>query len=281
MDAWIAWLGADTLRAVAAEWGPRLLAATLLALAGWALARGLGRLFDRLFAQVELDRTARVFVATVARFTVGVVTALAVLDQLGVDTTSILTSLGVMGLTLGFAAQNTLSNVISGLFIFWDRPFVIGDLVEIDDVYGRVETITLRSTRLVTPDGRMVALPNTMVANGRVISYTNFPHLRIEVEVTVSPETDLAHARRVLLQTLADDPDYMDKPAPDVVVSALNDDSVSLRLRGWLRDEKIHLPKRFALREAVFVALTEAGIEMPYDTVQLRPLTIQAAAGSP
>jgi small conductance mechanosensitive channel len=83
-----------------------------------------------------------------------------------------LASLGIAGLTLGFAAKDTLSNVISGLFIFWDRPFVVGDLIEMDGKYGRVEDITLRSTRVVTPDGKMLAIPNSAIVNSSVWSRT-------------------------------------------------------------------------------------------------------------
>ncbi len=103
------------------------------------------------------------------------------LNQVGVHTGSLLASLGVLGLTIGFAARDALSNVISGIFIFWDRPFVIGDLVEIEDKYGRVQAITMRSTRVVTPDGKMLAIPNNTIVNSTVASYTNFPHLRLDI----------------------------------------------------------------------------------------------------
>jgi hypothetical protein len=66
------------------------------------------------------------------------------------------------------------------VFIFWDRPFVLGDLIEVDGKYGRVEKITLRSTRVITVEGKMFTIPNAEVMNSTVASYTNFPHLRIE-----------------------------------------------------------------------------------------------------
>lgn len=277
MDELLATFGPDVLRAWATTWVPRILIALLIAVAGWGVSRLLASLLGAVFRQVDLDRTASVFVLTVVRFTVGIVTGLAALDHLGVDTTAILTSLGVVGLTLGFAAQNTLSNLISGLFIFWDRPFVIGDLVEVDGISGRVETITLRSTRLVTPDGRMIAMPNQMIANSRVASYTNFPHLRIDVPVSVALDTDLGRVRQLLLALVREDPDYLAEPAPEVVVTALNDYNIGLELRAWLGDEKRHLPKRFALREQVFATLDTNGIEMPFETLQLRPITVREA----
>ena len=85
--------------------------------------------------------------------------------------------------------------MISGLFIFWDRPFVIGDFVEVGGQYGRVESITMRSTRVVTSDGRMLAVPNSLVVNTTLASYTNFPHLRLDVSFTVGVTENLQRVR--------------------------------------------------------------------------------------
>ena len=180
-------------------------------------------------------------------------------------------SLGVVSLTIGFAARETLSNIISGILIFLDRPFTIDDLVEIDGKYGRVDRITLRSTRIVTNDGKMLAVPNTEVMNKTVISYTNFPHLRLDIAVTVAVTEDLDRARMILVSLVQNDLDYMAEPLPSVVVTQLNDYNVTLELRAWLKDERQHVQKRFELREKVFNTLSAAGVEMPFETVQLAP----------
>jgi small conductance mechanosensitive channel len=203
--------------------------------------------------------------------TLGTITALA---QMGVNTASLIASLGVAGLTLGFAAQDVLSNIISGLFIFWDRPFVIGDLVEIDGQYGRVETITMRSTRVVTTDGKMLAIPNSVIANSTVTSYTNFPNLRLDVEVTVGVNEDLGRVRVLLLDQVRGRQEFMDAPPPSVVVKALNDYNVLLELRAWIHDEKEHIQHRFELRERIFTSLTEAGVDMPCETLSINPIKV-------
>ena len=269
-------LGTEALRAAAGVWFPRLLGAGLALFVFWLLWRGLSRVLDVVLRGVDLDQTASAFVRAVARLALFLIGGVTALDQLGVDTTSILASLGVMGLTLGFAAQDTLGNVISGLFIFWDRPFVLGDLVEVDGEYGRVDQITLRSTRLVTPDGRMFAIPNKVIANVKVASYTNFPHLRLDLDVTVGVGEDLGRCRRLLLGIVADDPAFLVVPAPEVVVMSLNDYNVALQLRVWLRDEKTHIPERFRMREAVFEVLRGAGVELPLETIQLAPVEVRS-----
>jgi len=166
-------------------WVPNLLSAIIIMVLFWATWRVARRGADAVIRRTKLDPTAANFVQTVIKYVLLTIGGVTSLGKVGVNTASILTSLGVAGLTIGFAAKDALSNMISGLFIFWDRPFVIGDLVEIGGEYGRVESITIRSTRVVTPDGRMLAVPNSTVVNTTVASYTNFPHLRLDVAFTV------------------------------------------------------------------------------------------------
>ncbi len=220
-------------------------------------------------ARSPLDLTAQHLIERVLRMVVVTLALISVLKQFGFDTAGVLASMGIVGLTLGFAARDTLSNLISGLFVLWDRPFVIGDLVEIDGVYGEVKVITLRTTRLVTVDGKMLAIPNGKVANTTVASYTNFPNLRIDIPVTVGVSEDLGRARSVLLALLDGDARYLASPAPVVVVKSLNDYNVELELRAWLVDERLHIPARLELRERAFEALRAAKVEMPFETIQL------------
>ncbi len=256
-----------------------LLANLLIGVVTFSVYYGLWRIlavaFRALAARTGMDATSRDFTRTLLKFAVLAIGLVSALAAVGVNTASLLTSLGVAGLTLGFAARDALSNMISGLLIFWDRPFVIGDLVEVGGAYGRVERITLRSTRVVTPDGRMLAVPNTQIINTTVASYTNFPHLRLEVPVTIGTDQDLGRVRTILLDLVRGKEGFMGDPAPTVVVSQLNDYNVRVELWAWIRDERTHVEARLELRERVFRALSEAGIDMPFETLRLEPLTIR------
>lgn len=257
------------------EWIPGVLSAILVLLVFWGLWRGARSAAAVAIRQARLDPTAADFIQTLLKYvvlTIGLVTAL---GRVGVNTTSILASLGVAGLTIGFAAKDVLSNMISGLFIFWDRPFVIGDLVEVGGHYGRVESITMRSTRVVTPDGRMLAVPNTTVVNTTVASYTNFPHLRLDVPFTVGVAENLARVREVALAACLKSDTLLLEPPPVVVVTALNDYNIAMQLQVWLSDEKQHVSARHALRECLFEALRSAGVDMPFETFALSPLDVR------
>jgi len=242
----------------------------------WALHRAL--------SQSTVDETTASFIETVGKYVILGIGLVQALSSAGIDAAAVLTSLGIVGLTIGFAARDALSNLISGLLIFWDRPFVIDDLVEVEGSYGRVDTITLRSTRVVTTDGRMLAIPNTTIINSVVASYTNFPHVRLDTAVTIGVEEDIDRASRILLELVEDDDGYLTDPAPRVVVANLGDYNVELELQAWYKDEYNHLTEQYDLRKRVFHAMNEAGIHMPYETVELRsapdaPFEVSTAPG--
>jgi len=242
----------------------------------WVIVR---HLLKRFLPKSRFDKTSQAFIKTIFQYTILLLGLVNALSVMGVDTAGLLASLGIVGITIGFAARDAFSNLISGILIFLDRPFVIGDLVEVGDNYGRVAQITLRSTRIITGDGKMLAVPNAEIINKTVTSYTNFPHLRLDVEVTVGVNENIDQVRQILFEVIQNDPDYLQEPPARVVITRLNDYNVALELQAWIKDERIHIEKRFELREKIFNALTEKQIEMPFETLQLTPLTINMAQG--
>ncbi len=265
----------EALGALAADYLAKLIVGILVFVAFYVLWHLLALILRRVIKRVDLDETTQIFLLRIIQYgvlTIGVVNAL---TAMGVDTRSVLASLGIVGVAVGFAARDAFSNLISGLLIFLDRPFVIGDLVEIGGEYGRVTQITLRSTRIVTNTGKMLAVPNADVINKVVASYTNYPHLRLDVPITIGVNEDIQQARRLLLSVVEGDADFLEEPPPEVVISQLNDYNIELVLRVWLDDERQHIPKRFALREEMYKTLFSAGVNMPYPTYELMPLKVE------
>lgn len=238
----------------------------------WLVAR---LALNAVIRRSDLDETSQAFARTILKYTILLTGLFNALSAMNIDTAGLLASLGIVGITIGFAARDAFSNLISGVLIYLDRPFVIGDLVEIGTYYGEVDQITLRSTRIVTSDGKMLAVPNTEMINKTVTSYTNFPHLRLDIQATVGVEEDIDRVRQVLLGIIEDDPDFMDQPPARVIVTQLNDYNVALELQAWIDNERVHVSKRSQLREKVFQALTDAQVEMPFETIKLTPLQVK------
>ncbi|HYW36333.1 MAG TPA: mechanosensitive ion channel family protein [Balneolaceae bacterium] len=264
----------ETMGALLAQGIINLFVIIVILTAFYVLWKSLYWVMQPIFRRSKLDRTTTIFANSIIKYGILIFGVITALDSIGIKTSAVLASLGIVGLTIGFAARDSLSNLISGLIIFLDRPFVIGDLVEVDGHYGQVNRITLRSTRIVTVDGKMLSVPNLDMVNKTVTSYTNFPHLRLDVQVTVGVNEDLDKARAILLKMVEDKAVYMKNPKPSVVVRQLNDYNVLLELRVWIDDERDHIARRFKLREDIFKAFNRTNIQMPYETIQLAPFDI-------
>ena len=191
----------------------------------------------------------------------GVIMALA---QLGFDVASVLAGLGIVGLAVGLAAQETLANLIAGLTLLWDRPFRIGDNVTIADTFGQVQQIGLRTTRILTVDRLDAILPNKDVINEKIINHTLNPQLRLPVPLSIAYKEDTREARKVLLAAVAGHPMVLDDPPPRLVVTSLGESSVDLELRVWLKDPFSERDALMEMLELSKIALDEAGIEIPF-----------------
>jgi len=260
---------ADRIANAAAHLIPRLIIALAVFLVFYLLYRVLNFLLARVTRRAGVEPTAATFLLVAVRYVVLIVGVVLALEELGLDVTTILEGLGIVGLALGFAAKDTLSNIIAGFFLFWDKPFVIGDLIEVSDEYGEVRAITMRTTRIVTVDGKLVSIPNSVIVNSKIRSYTMIPHLRLDIDVTIGVNERIDEAREVILDIVRRDERFLKEPPPEVVVITLGDYFVKIALKVWLRDPRIHIPVREELREAIKNALDKSGIVMPYETIEL------------
>jgi small conductance mechanosensitive channel len=191
-------------------------------------------------------------------------------SQLGFAVGSVLAGLGIVGIAIGFAAQDLLANLIAGVTILWDRPFRIGDIVTIAGTQGSVTEVGLRSTRLRTFDVRDVILPNKDVINEKIINHTSTPELRIDLPFAVGYREDLARVRDVLLRAAQGHLEIAEQPAPQVVVVALGESAMEIELRFFLRDARVERNLRAEVLEQAKLALDAAGIELPFPQLVVR-----------
>lgn len=256
-----------------AEWAagmiPNVMLAVLVFGVFYLIYRTLSAAISHIAGRIGLERTAAGFLLIGIKYVILIFGALTALQQVGINVASIIAGLGIAGLSLGFAAKDALANIIAGIFIFWDKPFVIGDLIEASDEYGEVSEITLRTTRIITVDGRMVSIPNSMIVNNKIASYTMHPHLRLDIDVTIGVNEDIGKARNVIVAVVKGDSRFLELPQPVAIVTTLGDYFVGLQLRVWLGDERSHIAVRAELREKIKLALDEAGIVMPYETIEV------------
>jgi len=190
-------------------------------------------------------------------------------DQIGVNIGAALAGIGVVGIAVGFAAQDTLSNIIAGFLIFLDKPFMVGDWVHVAGQVGAVSEITMRTTRIRTKNNTWVVIPNKKIIDEVLVNHSKHGETRIDVPVGIAYKENIPEAREVILRAVTGLPGVTEHPSPEVVVAGLGDSSVNLEVRVWIGRASDEPPVFYRVVEAAKLALDEAGIEIPFPHLQL------------
>lgn len=192
-------------------------------------------------------------------------------DQLGVNVAAALAGIGVAGIAVGFAAQDTLSNIIAGFLIFIDKPFEVDDWVDVAGESGLVTTITMRTTRMRTRNNTYIVIPNKKIIDEVLINHSKHGATRVDTPLGIAYKEDIREARKVILAAVEalHDERVLTDPPPAVVVTELAGSSVNLEARVWTNSPDLEEPLISAVTEAAKIALDEAGIEIPYPHLQL------------
>jgi len=264
------WLDGERMQALLVVAVPRIASALLILVGFWLLMRTTRPLLRGVLARARFaDALTDMLVEGVYKGSLVVIALIMSASQLGINVAAALAGLGVAGIALGFAAQETVANMIAGFLVFWDRPFKIGDYITTLDQYGRVQEITMRTTRIRTMENTYVIIPNKQIIGDMMVNHSLNGETRINVDVGIAYKENIARARDVLLSAINAVPGVLDTPAADVVVRSLGDSSINLQVRGWIADSSRERSTRFAMTEACKVALDEAGIEIPFPHLQL------------
>lgn len=243
---------------------PNVIAALLIVLVGWWASSRLAAATSSVLArQGRVDDTLSTVLSKLVRYAVLILVAVAALSQLGIETTSILAALGAIGLAVGLALQNTLSNIAAGVMLLWLRPFGLGDFIEYQEGKGTVEDIGLFATRLTTVEGLFVFVPNSELWNKKITNFSKRPTRMIRETFTISYDDDVAKAREVLLDMLAADGRIHRTPEPIIKLEALGDSSVELELRAWTQSSD-YVATRWDVIERAKMSLESEGLSIPY-----------------
>lgn len=270
MQELITLLDPERLAQMVVDFLPRLFAAVVVFLAFWVVVRVTRPTLRAIFHRADLSETLiRLLVDNLYRFTVLVLGLVMAVSQLGVNVGAALAGIGVIGIAVGLAAQDSVGNMIAGFLILWDKPFLVGDMVEAQGRYGEVANITMRTTRIRTPDNTYLVLPNRMMIEDCLVNHSMLGRMRVQVPVGIAYKEDIREARAVILETVRSLEGLLREPEPDVVVTELGDSSVNLSVRVWTEDAADERPVHHRTLEACKLALDEADIEIPFPHLQL------------
>ena len=182
---------------------PDLLAAMVVLAAFYVAFRLSRRPLKMVFERAGMHaKLVELLVDSIYRYGLLAVALVMAASQLGINVGAAIAGLGVAGIAVGFAAQDSLANVISGIIVFLDKPFIVGDWITVEDEYGTVTNITLRSTRIRTPRNSYVVIPNKKIIDTVLENHSKHGRLRVDVPVGIAYKEDIATAREVLLEAV-------------------------------------------------------------------------------
>ena len=224
----------------------------------------LGKLLRRLLARTKLDERIQKYLLAGVKLILYIVTVLIVAESLNIPMTSLVALLSVGSLGVTLAAEDILGNVAGGLVILSAHPFSIGDYVEVGGVAGTVHEISLNHTKLVTPDGHLVMLPNKELASSQMTNYTVLGRRRVVQRVAASYDAPTETVKAACLAAVAAAPNVLPEPAPVVYLTEYGSSAIEYSVRCWTRAED-YWNAFFALNENLRDAFAAAGVEMTYD----------------
>ena len=262
------WFDPQVLGQLLLDWTGRAVAALAIFVIGRVVAGWLSRWLTGTMRRVGMDQTLAGFFGSLSYIALVVMVVLTAVNALGVPTTNFLAILGAAGLAIGLALKDSLSNFSSGVMLVFFRPFHVGDVIKAAASEGTVENIGMFATTLRTADNATLIVPNSLIYAGTITNYTREGTRRIEMAVAISYDDSVADARELFKQILGADKRVLGTPAPEIVVSDLSANSVSMIVRAWVATADVP-GARSDLLERIKSALADGGFNTPYPRMRL------------
>lgn len=249
-------------------WGINIAMALAIFIIGKIIVNMLTRILRSVLGKSKMDQILINFVTSIFKTVLLLFVVIAALDQLGVDTTSLIALLGAAGLAVGLALQSSLQNFAAGVMLIVFRPFKAGDFVEVSGTSGVVETIGIFSSILRTGDNREIIIPNGAIYGGTITNYSARETRRIDMVFGIGYDDDIKKAKDMLEKIVTSDERVLKDPAPVIAVGELADSSVNFVVRPWVKTAD-YWAVLWSLNETVKLEFDKAGISIPYPQMDI------------
>jgi len=244
-------------------WGINITLAILVFIIGKIVVNIVTRILSNVLSRSKMDEILVNFVTSIIRTILLLFVVIAAMDQLGVNTTSLVALLGAAGLAVGLALQSSLQNFAAGVMLIIFRPFKAGDFIDAAGISGTVETISIFSSTLRTGDNREIIVPNGKVYGGVITNFSARETRRIDMVVGIGYDSDIKLARDTMKTLIENDDRILKDPEALIAVSELADSSVNFVVRPWVKSPD-YWSVKFDLNEAIKLTFDEKGISIPY-----------------
>ena len=246
----------------------KIVIALAIYLIGKQLIKWVVRIMDKAFTRHKVEASLRNFLRSLVKALLMVVLVLAIVQTLGVNTSSFLALFASAGLAIGMALSGTLQNFAGGVILLLLRPYKVGDYIEAQGQSGTVESIDLFSTCLKTPDNQTIYVPNNTIATSIIDNYSQSETRRVDWTLSISYGDDVDVARREILAMLESDARVLKDTVPVVYVKNLGESSVDLSIRAWVANSN-YWGLFFDVNEKMYKELPAKGINFPYPQIDV------------
>ncbi len=246
-----------------ATFGLKLLGAILALIIGFWVVSRISKGFRMLMERRDFEPSLRGFLGSLSAITLKILVVISVLGMIGIQMTSFIAILGAAGLAIGMALSGTLQNFAGGVLLLILKPFKSGDFIEAQGFMGSVHEVQIFNTILITPDNKTIIIPNGGLATGAVTNFSAKETRRVQWVFGIAYGDSLPKAKEVLLRLIQEDERILEEPAPFIALSELNDSSVDITVRAWVKTSDFW-SVFFDMNEKVYESFEKEGLNIPF-----------------
>ena len=245
-----------------------ILDAVLVFVVGWYLSKILLHIIVKMMEKSKIDSIVISFIKSGLNIAFKALVIITAIAQLGVDTSSFVTVLATVGAAIVLGLKDSMTVIVSGMIILFAKPFVKGDIVEVNGYIGKIEEIQLLYTYLMTFDNKMVVIPNNELASSTFVNYSHEDIRRVDLNFDIHYENDVEKAKALILEVVSAHKDALKEPMPYARVAQYGENAITIAMRVWTKTENYYSLKDDLL-EQIKQSFDQNGIVIPYSQVDV------------
>ena len=248
--------------------GLKILTAFIIFFIGRWIIKKLSKLVDKVSTKQKMDSTLKGFLGNVLNVLLYIFLIVVIINIVGAKSVSLAALIGSAGLAVGLAVKDNLSNFAGGVMLLFNKPFKVGDYIEVQSQAGTVRNIGILYTMLTTSDFKTIYIPNGPLSTGTIVNISRQPRRRVEIVVSLEYGTDVEVAKNLLLEIANNHPKVFKDPAPFARMAVMGDNSIDFKLRVWARSSDFW-DVTFDLNEEIYKQVNEKGLSIPFPQLTL------------
>ena len=245
-----------------------ILDAVLVFVVGWYLTKILLHIIVKMMEKSKIDSIVISFIKSGLNIAFKALVIITAIAQLGVDTSSFVTVLATVGAAIVLGLKDSMTGIVSGMIILFAKPFVKGDIVEVNGYIGKIEEIQLLYTYLMTFDNKMVVIPNNELASSTFVNYSHEDIRRVDLNFDIHYENEVEKAKALILEVVSAHKDALKEPMPYARVAQYGENAITIAMRVWTKTENYYSLKDDLL-EQIKQSFDQNGIVIPYSQVDV------------